>query len=107
MERRDEDYPTLFERCNFWAVVRDEHDELIGFGYVCGMRLEHGYMEDIIVHPSYRKKGIGGQIVEALLQEARVIGLEVVTVTYDPTHESFYRRSGFLPGGGGVWRASI
>jgi hypothetical protein len=46
--RRDEDYPTLFERCNFWAGIRDENNKLIAFGYVCGMGLEHGYMEDII-----------------------------------------------------------
>jgi hypothetical protein len=47
--RRDEDYPTLFERCNFWAGIRDENNKLIAFRYVCGMGLEHGYMEDIIV----------------------------------------------------------
>lgn len=38
--RGDEDYPILFERCNFWAGVRNEHNELIAFGYVCGMGLE-------------------------------------------------------------------
>lgn len=35
--RRDEDYPTLFERCNFWAGIRNEHKRLIAFGYVTGM----------------------------------------------------------------------
>jgi hypothetical protein len=53
--RRDKDYPSLFERCNFWAGVRDEYNKLIAFGYVCGMGLEHGYMEDIIVHPEYQR----------------------------------------------------
>ncbi|WP_176541440.1 MULTISPECIES: hypothetical protein [unclassified Bacillus (in: firmicutes)] len=24
--RRDEDYPALFEYCNFWARVRDENN---------------------------------------------------------------------------------
>lgn len=48
--RRDKDFPALFERCNFRAVVWDENPNLIAFGYVCGMGLEHGYMEDIIVH---------------------------------------------------------
>ncbi|MFS1518836.1 hypothetical protein V1503_20590 [Bacillus sp. SCS-151] len=46
-DRRDTDYPTLFERCNFWAGVRDKKDILIAFGYVSGMGLQHGYMEAI------------------------------------------------------------
>ena len=48
--RRDKDFPAIFERCNFWAGVRDENHKLIAFGYVTGMALEHGYMEDIMVH---------------------------------------------------------
>ncbi|MFQ6734425.1 GNAT family N-acetyltransferase [Virgibacillus tibetensis] len=55
--RRDKDYPSLFELCNFWVGVRDENNKLIAFGYVCGMGLEHGYMEDIIVHPDYQGQG--------------------------------------------------
>ncbi|MMZ59739.1 hypothetical protein D1872_217930 [compost metagenome] len=49
-DRREKDYPILFKRCNFWAGVRNESNKLIAFGYVCRMGLEHGYMEDIIVH---------------------------------------------------------
>lgn len=55
-DRREKDYPTLFKRCNFWAGVRNESNKLIAFGYVCGMGLEHGYMEDIIVHPGSVEK---------------------------------------------------
>ena len=49
--RRDHDYPTLFQRCNFWAGVRDEDNILIAFGYVAGMGLEHGYLEPRCVPP--------------------------------------------------------
>ncbi|MGM7684567.1 hypothetical protein ACSVDA_20810 [Cytobacillus sp. Hm23] len=31
-DRRDNDYPTLFERCIFLACVRDEKDMIIAFG---------------------------------------------------------------------------
>ena len=81
--RRDKDYPTLFERCNFWAGVKDHNDKLIAFGYVCGMGLEHGYMEDIIVHPDYQGRGIGVQLVKELLKEAERFGLEIITVSFD------------------------
>ncbi|NQX65991.1 GNAT family N-acetyltransferase [Paenibacillus alba] len=101
---RYSDYPTLFERCNFWAGLRDEENKLIAFGYVAGMGLQHGYMEDIIVHPEFQKKGIGESLVRKLLQEAERVGLEIVTLTYDSKHTSFYTRSGFTPCSGGLWR---
>ncbi|SOC44539.1 GNAT family N-acetyltransferase [Ureibacillus acetophenoni] len=102
--RRDKDYPALFERCNFWAGVRDENDKLIAFGYVCGMGLEHGYMEDIIVHPEYQKKGIGVKLVKELLRESERFGLLIVTVTFEEQNSNFYKTCGFEVGAGGVWQ---
>ncbi|WP_026560397.1 GNAT family N-acetyltransferase [Bacillus sp. J37] len=104
--RREEDYPTLFERCNFWAGVRDENDILIGFGYVCGMGLEHGYMEDIIIHPMYQGQGIGSELVKELLRESERIGLGIITVSFEQNKTNFYKACGFTPGSGGVWRSS-
>jgi ribosomal protein S18 acetylase RimI-like enzyme len=103
--RRDEDYPLLFERCNFWAGVRNENDILIAFGYVCGMGLEHGYMEDIIVHPDYQEKGIGSKLVKELLREAKRFGIRIVTVSYEENKTNFYKRCGFTTGSGGVWQS--
>lgn len=104
--RREGDYPAVFERCNFWAGVRDEDNKLIAFGYICGMGLEHGYMEDIIVHPHYQGRGIGVELVKALLKEAEQFGLKIVTVSYEEKNTNFYRMGGFTPGAGGVWFSS-
>ncbi|MBM7839826.1 ribosomal protein S18 acetylase RimI-like enzyme [Alkalihalobacillus xiaoxiensis] len=103
--RRDQDYPALFERCNFWAGVRNESDQLIAFGYICGMGLEHGYMEDIIVHPQFQKKGIGVMVVRTLLTEAERVGLEIVTVSYEENKTNFYQAGGFTTGSGGLWQS--
>ena len=102
--RRDKDFPAIFERCNFWAGVRDENQKLIAFGYVAGMALEHGYMEDIMVHPDYQKKGIGAQLVKALIRESERFGLGIVTVTFDEENANFYAVCGFSPSPGGVWQ---
>lgn len=104
-DRRDADYPTLLERCNFWAGLRNEANNLIAFGYVCGMGLEHGYMEDIIVHPAYQGQGIGVQLVKRLLRESESFGLSIVTVTYEDSNTHFYKTCGFTPGSGGVWQS--
>jgi ribosomal protein S18 acetylase RimI-like enzyme len=102
--RRDEDFPALFERCNFWAGLRDMNGTLIAFGYICGTGLQHGYMEDIIVDPAYQNQGVGNALVKKLLEEAERIGLEIVTVTYVPEHTEFYIKGGFIPCPGGLWR---
>ncbi|OWR32584.1 GNAT family N-acetyltransferase [Saccharibacillus sp. O23] len=101
---RESDYPALFERCNFWAGARNEQGKLIAFGYVAGMGLQHGYMEDIIVHPDYQSQGIGERLVRKLLEEAQAYGLEIVTLTFAERHASFYERCGFHVGSGGVWQ---
>ncbi len=105
--RRDQDYPLLFERCTFWAGMRGKHGELIAFGYLCGMGLEHGYIEDVIVHPAYQGLGIGAKLVKRLLVEAETVGIEVVTVTFDTKHASFYQRCGFTCGGEGFGEKEI
>jgi GNAT superfamily N-acetyltransferase len=94
---RHTDYPSLFERCNFWAGLRDETNELIAFGYIAGMGLQHSYMEDIIVHPLFQKKGIGQALVKKLLEEAERVGFEIVTLTYDSKLQHFILRVGLSP----------
>ncbi|MDQ0218352.1 GNAT family N-acetyltransferase [Peribacillus cavernae] len=101
--RREKVYPTLFERCNFWAGVRDENNKLIAFG--CGMGLKHGYMEDIIVHPEYQGQGIGVELIKELLRESERFGLGIVTVTYEENKTNFYKKCGFTIGSGGVWQS--
>ncbi|MBT2599368.1 GNAT family N-acetyltransferase [Oceanobacillus sp. ISL-73] len=103
-DRRDNDYPALFERCNFWAGVRDKKEMLIGFGYVAGMGMQHGYMEDILVHPDYQKQGIGVELVKELLRESEQFGLEIVTLTHESKHSNSYQTCGFTLCSGGLWR---
>jgi ribosomal protein S18 acetylase RimI-like enzyme len=103
-ERRDEDYPALFGHCLFWAGLRDKNNSLIAFGCMVGPGIEHGYLEDIIVHPSCQGKGIGNALVKRLLQEAEVRRISIVTVTFEEANCNFYEKCGFTSCPGGVWR---
>ncbi|MBO7742934.1 GNAT family N-acetyltransferase [Paenibacillus sp. MWE-103] len=103
-EGRRGDYPRLFERCNFWGGCRDERAQLIAFGYISGMGLQHGYLEDVMVDPGYRHSGLGRALVRSLLEEAERFGLEIVTLTFDAKLTAFYEGAGFDSCAGGVWR---
>ncbi|MDF2648205.1 MAG: acetyltransferase, gnat family [Paenibacillus sp.] len=104
-ERRDADFPGLLTQCLFWAGVRDDSGSLIAFGYITGPGIEHGYMEDIMVHPHYQKHGIGKALVRKLLNEANYRKISMVTVTYQEKHKLFYEDAGFTPCPGGIWRS--
>lgn len=104
-DRREQDYPILFERCLLWGSARDKNGRLIAFGYIAGTGLEHGYMEDIIIHPDFQRQGLGKQLVQALLNAADTARIPIVTVTFSDQHESFYIESGFNRCRGGVWRS--
>ncbi|QTD40478.1 GNAT family N-acetyltransferase [Sporosarcina sp. Te-1] len=103
-DKRETDYPLLFERCTFWVGIRNAEGLLIGFGYLTGMGLQHGYVEDIIVHPDYQQLGIGTKLVKTLIGEAERRGIEIVTVTYRAEHTGFYEKCGFTQCNGGIWR---
>ncbi|MGX7131269.1 GNAT family N-acetyltransferase [Enterococcus songbeiensis] len=93
---RPQDYPQLFERCNFYADIRETTTkQLVAFGYVCGMGLEHGYLEDIMVHPAHQGKGLGKQLIHALITESKQRGLGILTLSTDEETAAFYQKCGF------------
>lgn len=104
-DRHDGAYPQLLERVLFWAGARAESGELIAFAYVAGTGLPHGYLEDVLVHPAWQRRGLGMTLVTALLQEAARTNVGIVTVTYRAEHRAFYEACGFRWCDGGLWTA--
>lgn len=105
-DRHEWAYPQLLERVLFWAGARDDTGRLIAFAYVAGTGLPHGYLEDVMVHPDWQRRGVGVALVRALLQEAARRAVSIVTVTYQPEHRAFYEVCGFRWCNGGLWTAN-
>lgn len=56
------------------------------------------WMEDLITHPDRRGQGIGGQLLQAVIQGARAAGCLRLTVLTDATNHPamrFYERASF------------
>ena len=56
------------------------------------------WLEDMIVHPDWRGKGIGEQLLNEAVNGARAAGCTRITLLTDATNSSamrFYRRAGF------------
>jgi ribosomal protein S18 acetylase RimI-like enzyme len=57
------------------------------------------WLEDMVVHPSYRGRGIGESLLRHAIDEARALGCSRITLLTDQTNGSairFYERAGFV-----------
>lgn len=87
--------------CSFaFVVARDIGDRWIGMGRLISDGVSDAYLQDIVVLPEWRGKGIGTAIVRTLLDICHVSGISWIGVIAEPETGYFYRRFGFSRMGG-------
>lgn len=64
---------------NFYLVVKDENDMILGFGGVW-QSVEDMHITCIVTHKNFRKKGIGSLILEKLIQIAKQKHMNSITL---------------------------
>lgn len=77
-----------------WIGAYDE-GRLIGMGRAICDHASDAYIQDIVVSQAYRKRGIGGAIVTALVELVHSEGVDWVGLIGVPGSEGFYRKLGF------------
>ncbi len=73
----------------------------------CGRLLPDGRIGRMAVLAEFRNKGIGGQILDAVIGKARDLGFTRVTLHAQADAVNFYHRAGFLNEGGEFMEAGI
>jgi GNAT superfamily N-acetyltransferase len=68
---------------------------LIGFVNLAWDGGIHAFILDTTVHPDFRLRGIGQELVRRAIEAAREQGVEWVHVDYEPHLQSFYEGCGF------------
>jgi len=81
---------------NSWChiIARDSGGKLIGFVHVLSDGIFHAYVLRMIVHPDFRKKGVGSAIMSLLMRVLKDSQLKP-TLAATPGNESFYEKFGF------------
>jgi ribosomal protein S18 acetylase RimI-like enzyme len=97
---------SLIGRDDALAVVAVEDGTLVGYGVgrisvlpAFFERRRRGYIHDVVTRPAYRRRGIGRQLVEALLQWMRHADITVVELTVAVRNTgavAFWERLGFV-----------
>lgn len=87
------------------AFVCAYHESrLVGFVNLAWDGGEHAFILDTLVHPEFRRRGIGGELVRRAVGEAGGRGLMWVHVDFEPHLRSFYKQCGFRSTAAGLIR---
>ncbi len=79
----------------FAVAVDPVTGKAIGMGRVLSDGVSDAYIQDLIVLPGYRGRGIGTMILSALLDYCKSAGVTWVALVAEPGTEAFYTALGF------------
>jgi len=95
-EYRPEDLPPMIRGSFAFAVASDpKTGRAIGMGRVISDGVSDGYIQDLVVLPQYRKRGIGRRIVAALVDKCLQSGITWIGLIAEPETGRFYQPLGF------------
>jgi GNAT superfamily N-acetyltransferase/ketosteroid isomerase-like protein len=72
-------------------------DALIGFVNLAWDGSIHAFLLDTTVHPAWRRRGVGRELVRQAAAVAREQGMHWLHVDYEPQWAAFYQECGFTP----------
>ena len=97
------DFEPVLNRSLAFVCAYDE-DRLIGFVNLAWDGGEHAFILDTLVHPEFRRRGIGRELVRRAVAEAEERGLKWVHVDFEPHLQNFYGQCGFRDTAAGLIR---
>jgi aralkylamine N-acetyltransferase len=78
-----------------FAGAFDVQGKMIGMGRVLSDGCSDAYIQDVVVLKSFRKQGIGGKIINFLIQELKKHNIDWVGLIGEPGTKLFYESLGF------------
>jgi GNAT superfamily N-acetyltransferase len=89
------DFRPILERSLAYICAYDANHHLVGFVNVAWDGGIHAFLLDTTVHPDWRRRGIGRNLIGHAEQFARESGMEWLHVDFDPHLRDFYLGCGF------------
>ena len=99
----DRDFGPVLERSlAYLCAFAGGH--LIGFVNIAWDGGQHAFLLDPTVHPEFRRRGVGKELVARAASVAREQGVGWLHVDYEPSLDAFYRCCGFRPTSAGLMK---
>jgi len=80
---------------SFAFLVVTEGERAIGMGRALSDGVSDAYIQDVVVLPSHRGRGVGAEIVRRLTGRCQEKGLVWIGLVAEPGTTAFYERLGF------------
>ena len=97
------DWQPVLNHCLAHVIARND-GRLVGFVHVAWDGRDHAFLLDPRVHPDWRRKGIGVELVRLATRCAARAGCEWLHVDYEEELGPFYEACGFQPTRAGLIR---
>jgi len=81
----------------FAVAVHRESGVTAGMGRAISDGVADAYIQDLVVLPEFRGRGVGRLILEKLVEVCLSRGITWIALVAEPGTSDFYRGSGFLP----------
>ena len=81
----------------FAVAIDISHGKAVGMGRIISDGKSDAYIQDLVVLPDYRDKGIGKELVKTLLDYCLSKGLIWIGLIAEPDQDGFYSTIGFKP----------
>ncbi|WP_132747057.1 GNAT family N-acetyltransferase [Scopulibacillus darangshiensis] len=90
-ERKEQEIEEMLNKVQSVGAWKD--DALIGFARAVSDGKFRAYIEDVVIHSSFRKEGIGTKLVSTLLDELSYI--DVISLFSEEQLIPFYEKNNF------------
>ena len=81
----------------FVVAINSSSGKAIGMGRIISDGISDAYIQDLVVLPEYRGKGVGTQILDVLLDCCLSKGMVWIGIISEPGQDGFYSSLGFKP----------
>lgn len=82
---------------SLYTLAAYEGERLVGMIRVVGDGVSIIFIQDLLVHPDYRRKGIGQKLITAVLEKYKNVRQKALLTDNMPILKSFYRSVGLVP----------
>lgn len=95
-----EEQAILALKNSIFTVTASIDDKVVGMGRMVGDGAVICYIQDLVVHPSYQKLGVGEALMKRLLEHAEELRMEetelMLCLMCAKGREGFYEKYGFM-----------
>lgn len=80
---------------SYYHIAVYETDLLIGYVDCVSNGITDAYIQDLMIHPDYQRKGIGTNLRLKMIEHLKEKHIYMISVVFDEGLKSFYKKFGF------------